>query len=120
MNRNIKTTQYELTPEIATYLDERLAAIERLIQGKHSVCDVELEKVVEQVHGNIWRAEMNLEVEGHLYRGEATGESMNAAIDALKDEMMRHLRKEKTKEMSMIKRGGAMVKEWLRFGRGEE
>jgi len=41
---------------------------------------------------------------------------VNAAIDEVKDEIMRQLRREKTKTTSVVRRAGARLKEWLRFG----
>lgn len=72
-----------------------------------------------QVHGAVWRAEMNVLVEGVPYRAEAVAESMQAAIDMLKDEMLEQLKKGKDKHVSLLRKGGAKVKEWLRFGLGE-
>ncbi len=116
MQTTIKTTHYEMTPEIQVYLDERVDAIARLVQGKQATGDIELSKTLEQVHGAVWRAEMNVLVEGVPYRAEAVAESMQAAIDMLKDEMLEQLKKGKDKHVSLLRKGGAKVKEWLRFG----
>ena len=61
---------------------------------------------------------MNLQLAGDLYRAEAEAESMNAAIDEVKDELTRQLRKGKEKRTDLFRRSAAQVKEWLRFGRG--
>lgn len=119
MKVNVKTKNYDLNPEIQAYLDERLEAVERLIHTDPDavVCDVELEKYTDQRHGEVWRAETNLDIAGEFHRAEARALSMNAAIDEMKDEIIRQLRKGKRKRLDLIRRGGAKMKEIMRFGR---
>ena len=109
-----------MTPEVREYLEKRLSAIEKFLDESHGValCDVELEHEHAQQHGKVFRAEINLNVHGEFFRVEDTAESMNAAIDAVQAEILRRLRKGKTKHMSMIRRGGAQIKEWMRWGEG--
>jgi ribosomal subunit interface protein len=116
---NIKTTNFNMTDEVQNYIEEKVAAIERLITYENEdevTCDVELEQVRDQ-HGVAWRAEMNLLVHGEMYRAEASGENVNAALDEVKDEIMKRVRRSKRKRFDMLKRGGARLKEWMRFGR---
>lgn len=118
-NLSIKTTGWEMTDEIRNYLEEKIISIEKLLADPDAddvKCDIELEET-RQSHANVWRAEMNLFVGGTLYRAEATADGMQAAIDEIKDDMQRQLRKSKRKNLSLIKRGGARLKSWMRFGR---
>lgn len=116
MNINLKTTHYSITLETQSYLDERLAHIQKLLAGKSAQCDVELARETGHQHGDVWRAEINLCVEGNCYRADAKAENVNAAIDAVKDDIVRQLRKEKTRYLNAVRTAGAKVKEWLRFG----
>lgn len=118
-NLTIKTTEWTMTDEIRVYLDEKLQAIDKLITdfgGDTVRCDVELGKARDQ-HADAWRAEMNLFIEGVLVRSEAQGETLQAALDEVKDEIVRQLKKTKQKRTSLLRRGGAAVKDWLRFGK---
>ncbi|MBI4068039.1 ribosome-associated translation inhibitor RaiA [Candidatus Kaiserbacteria bacterium] len=118
MKINIKGTQYQLTSEVRDYLEKKLAAIGKFIdesQGE-AICDVELEHQNAQKHGAVFRAEVNLNTHGEFFRVEDTGESMNAAIDAVHDEILRRLRKGKTRVMSNVRRGGAAIKKMMREG----
>lgn len=117
MQINIKSTQYEITSEVREYLHAKLAAIEKFLDETHGValCDVELERENTQQHGRVFRAEVNLNAHGEFYRVEESAESMNAAIDAVHDEILSRLRKSKTKHMSTLRRGGAKLKEMLRW-----
>jgi len=81
-------------------------------------CDVEVGKRSEHHQsGDIYRAEVNITEDGKLFRAEATGESINAAIDKVRDEMEKQLRRHKKKKDSLLRRGGARVKGMLKFGR---
>jgi ribosomal subunit interface protein len=120
MHTRTKATNYELTPDIAAYLDERLAAVEKLLpSSSYVVCDVELSKETAHAHGDVWRAEVSLEVDGSLHRAVAQKESMQAAIDEAKDELANMLRREKTKHESLLRKGKTKLKELLKFGRAE-
>lgn len=120
METRIKTTDYTLTPEVASYLDEKLGMIAKLVTDPSAHCDVEIGRAVgHSQQGDIWKAEITLTFSGERLRAMATEESINAAIDIVKDEMMQQLRKTKGKSSSLSRRAGLKVKEWLRFGRGE-
>jgi ribosomal subunit interface protein len=105
--------------ELEAYLQERLDAIERLLDPNDTtvVCDIELARDTSQQSGRIWRAEINLQRKGEMLRVTATEESINAAIDEVKDEMMKRLRRSNNKQESLMRRGGAKLKKILRFGR---
>lgn len=114
----IKTTEWQMSPEIQAHLDEKLLAIEKLLPDPDADtvrCDVELSHVGDKT-GNEWRVEMNLLLGKELLRSEARAESMQAAIDIVKDEMHRQLERMKRRRSSLLKRGGARLKDLLRFG----
>lgn len=116
---NVKTTDVDLTPEIEAYLDQKLSDIEKLLvyeSDDEVTCDIELAHVRDQ-RTDAWRAEMNLAVRGEMYRAEARGESVQAALDEVKDEMMKRVRRSKRKRFHLLRRGGAKLKEFIRFGR---
>ena len=108
----------KLTDELSQLLDQKLAPIGKFLpEGETDLsCDVELEKVTEHQSGKIHRAEINLRVAGKLYRAEATEDQMELAIDIMRDEVKKELRRDTEKQHSLLKRGGQKVKEMLRFG----
>lgn len=116
MKTTIKTTHCDLTPDISTYLDERIATIARLVDpiDDAATCAVELARETAHQHGRIWRAEMNLMVKGEVIRVEATEESLQAAIDEVKDEMTQRVRKIKGKRESLFRKGTAAIKNAFR------
>ena len=120
MQITIKSTNYQPTPEVTDYVGKKLRAIEKFLDesAAEALCSVELEHEHAQQHGRVFRAEVNLNAHGEFFRVEESAESMHAAIDAVHDEILRRLRKGKTKHMSQLRRGGAKVKDWLRWGSG--
>ena len=116
MRINIKKTNYEMPAGMEDYVQKKLAAVEKFLDESEgeALCDVELEHKYGQKHGPVFRAEVNLNAHGEFFRVEAKEDSMNAAIDAVHDEILRRLRKSKTKFMSRIRRGGATLKKMMR------
>ena len=109
--------------EISVYLDKRLDDVAKFLNERDEVarCEVEIGRAVGRPeHGNIWRAEINLIFKGRTCRAEAVGESVNAAIDEVKDDIMRQLRQDRRLHIRLARRGGALLKRLLRFGKENE
>lgn len=121
MDIRIKATDYQLTDEARSYLDERLAHIEKLVAAKADIarCEVELGRDAGRPrHGaNIWFAEIRVVVPGEMnVYARNNSESINGAIDDVKEEVVRQLRQEKKLHIRVLRRGGAAVKRLLRLG----
>ncbi len=116
MAYTLRSVHYTVTPETELYLQNKVADIER-IAGAAARIEVELRKEGDRSHGESYIAEMNVHTEGSVVRGEHRALSMHEAIDVVKDEVLQQLRKGKGRRDSLMRRGGAMVKEWLRFGK---
>ena len=109
-----------MTPETSQYLAERISALEKLVDpsDETAFCEVEVGKTTEHHRqGNIWVAEFQIVRGGERLRAVAEGESLNAAIDGAKDEMLRQLRHSKGKSESLARRAGKTFKDWMRFGK---
>lgn len=117
----IKTPKIELTDDLASYLQERLDSCDKFVPDDVAViCEVELARTTEHhKQGNIYYAEVNLEVDGTPYRATATAESLHEAIDEVKDDLQRELRRDKDKQHTLLRKGGLAVKNMMR-GFGEK
>lgn len=115
----IKTTNIDSTEELFDTLRKRLHTLEKFLphEETHLVCEVELERTSGQQTGKIYRAEVNLTVGGDLLRAEAVRESMEDAIDRMRDGLKRELRRRGGKRESLFRRGAQRVKEMVRFGK---
>lgn len=110
-----------MTSETSTYLDERLAHIEKLLgsESETARCEVELGRDGgNQRHGaNIWFAEFTITSPGaKVIRATNNSESINGAIDDAKAEVLKQIRREKRIHIRMWRKGGAMAKNLMRRG----
>jgi len=116
MNIRIKATNVSLSPAISAYVDKRLGKLSKLIGGDPSImCDVELGKTSEHHQkGDIFRAEIHIVGAGLDSYASAEAEDLYAAIDDVRDEIMRDLRAKKGKRLSYVRRSGARVKDMVK------
>ncbi len=98
--------------KLAEVVDQKLSVFDKYLGSAKSVsCDVEFEKVAPQHNGQIYRLEANLLVDGTLFRAEATEESFEKAIDEMRDELDKELRRAKEKQETLDKQAGREMKE---------
>ena len=122
MNIRLKVTDYEITPDVRTYLDQRVASLAKLLTGFEDVARIEVEigrDAGRPRHGaNIWFAEMQVIVPGQERAyARNNSESVNGAIDDVKEEVERQLRRERKIHIRLYRKGGALAKRLMRFGR---
>jgi ribosomal subunit interface protein len=112
-----KATNTELTGQLQDLMEMKLHSLEKFIGDETDVkCEVEFEKVTAQNSGPIHRVETNLYLKGTLYRAEATEMSFEEAVDEVRNELDKELRRAGKKQETMLKRGGRKIKEMLQFG----
>ena len=119
MDIKLKTTDYHITPDVSEYLNEKIETLSKHVGDEESPVRFEVElgrSVGHHKLGAVWRAEIQIVRPGEQIRTEAVGESINAAIDAAKDELLRQLRHSKGKRFAAMRRAGKRVKDWMRFG----
>jgi len=114
----IKATNTKLSPSINQYIEEKIGGLDRFLGSCNpDLIDahVEVGKITrDQRHGEIYKAEVNLNIEGQLIRAEETAESLMAALDLVKDELQREIRQRKDKRMTQFIRG---ARSWKKFWR---
>lgn len=115
MSISIKSTKLTLGPEVKAYALKKMEAVEKFTKGKKAVkIEIELAKKTHSKKGDVFYAEINLAVEGKFFRATSEGETIEAAIDDMKDEILRELRKEKTRRTEVARRKEGRVKRALR------
>lgn len=114
----IKATNTKLSPNIDQYIEEKIGGLEKFLkQFNPELVEVRVEIGMvtrDQRHGKIFRAEVNLSIDGKLLRAVETGESLQAAIDLVRDELAREIRQYKDKQLTMFIRG---ARSWKKFWR---
>lgn len=113
---NFKKTNVDVPNGLLNLIEQKLHTLEKYIGEAPVVCDVEFERVSTQQQGDVFRIEVNLAVNGKLYRAEATEDSFEKAIDEVRDELDKELRRSRDKEGTLLRRGGRKIKDMLRFG----
>lgn len=124
MKSKIQATNIELTEAIANYVDKKFSAFDKFVDpsDESAICDIEVGKTTDHHRsGDIFRAEVNLHIAGKDLYAAAKKDDLYAAIDEVKDEMVRLLKSHKGKEITLARRGAAKIKSMLRgvgrFGR---
>lgn len=121
MDIRIKTTDYQAPADVSAHLDSRIELIEKALpieHAEHGRCDVEVGRSVGNMkHGEIWFAEFNIVAGGKRLRATAEAESVDQAIDEAKDDIVRQIRKSQQLHRRILRKGGLMIKNALRFGR---
>lgn len=117
MKIQIKATNTSLTPAITDYVNKRLANLARFVDTANpdTVCHVEVGKTTDHhKHGDVFRAEIRmLAPSGDIYV-QAENSDLYAAIDMVRDEAFNKLSSSKDRRLSLIKRGGAKIKDVIR------
>ena len=115
----IKATGTTLTPALTEYVEQKLgrAVLVKVVpEDKIQSVEVEIGKFIKQNHGDVFRAEINLIVDGKDYYVETVAEDLYAAIDMLKDEILQTLNNQKHKQESIWKKGARKIKQMLKRG----
>lgn len=101
-----------MSQAISDYVDKRLDKIATFVGADPSImCDVELSRTTEHhKKGEVFRAEVHIVGSGLDAYAAADREDLYAAIDDVRDDILRELKVKKGKQISYIRRGGAQIK----------
>jgi len=102
MKFNIKSTNLSLTPAIRSYLEEKMATVEKYIGNLDVInFDVEVELTSKHHHkGDIFRTEVNLQIAKDLLRVEKTEPDLYKSIDKVRDHLIDMIKKHKEKRIA--------------------
>ena len=117
MRTAIKETHLKLLPAQMRHLERAVAAVEKLLDPSDTLAaaDIEIERTTRHHRrGKIFRAEINLRASLGSFRAEAHGESVAAAIDGMKDEIVQQLTEKKDKSRGLMKKGALKLKQQMR------
>jgi len=105
MKITIKSTNFELTPKLRSYIQEKMDMLDKYYQGL-IIARVEVEHTTtHHKQGKLNRAEVNLDTTHHgVVRVEKTAEDMEKAIDKVKDHLKRILSDLNKKEIDRHRR----------------
>jgi ribosomal subunit interface protein len=117
MKYNLKLTNTQVDEQLKNYLEDKLGQIEKVInpQDESVRADVELAQTTKHHRtGPIYRAEIKLHLAGgYLYAAEQA-EDLAAALDLVKDEIIRQINTKEKRKVTLLRRGGRLIKSMLR------
>ena len=115
MNINIKATNMELTDAISDYINKRLSGLNKFLKNGEMIARVEVSKTtLHHKHGDIFRAELFIEILGKEFYTFSEKDDLYAAIDDAKEELFRQVSSDKKRKQTLFKRGSMSVKKMLK------
>ncbi len=116
MNINIKATNITMTDAISDYTEKRLETVHNFFKNDSTAqCDIELAKTTSHhKNGDIFKAEIHIVAKDANHYASAEEIDLYQAIDVVRDEILRAVRSGKSRKISLIRRGGARIKEMIR------
>ncbi len=133
MQVNINTKDIELTESLRTYVEKKVGDLERYLQGMYEendmpeeqsgerdpvMVDVEIGRTTRHHRkGDVYRAEINIDVPStkRVLRAESKKPDLHLAIDEVKDEMQREIKKYRNKRTDLYRRDMSLLKKVTRF-----
>jgi putative sigma-54 modulation protein len=102
MQANIKAQSFELTAALTEYIEKKINMLDKYLGDIQPIaCDVQVELMTRHhAKGDIFRAEINLELPGELLRIEKTEPDLYKAIEKVKDHLAQMIVKYKEKKGS--------------------
>jgi putative sigma-54 modulation protein len=116
MNINIKATGIELTPAIRDYTEKKVLVIEKYFDSNvETTAQVEVGKTTNHHKGgDVFRAEIKINGGGLDLYAFSEKDDLYAAIDLVKDELVRELKHAKGKNSKLFRKQQQAIKDALR------
>jgi len=128
MKITIKATNLKLTPSLKKYIEEKINGLEKFIpnlkeknysseKGKPPFeAWVEVGKTtVHHYKGKVFRAECQIRLPGKSLRAESIKEDLYLALDEIKDELQREIKKHRQIKADRFKKISFRIKKWKKF-----
>ncbi len=113
MNYNLKGTEVSVTDELRTYVEKKLAALDKLlVRSDAARVDIVLSYLESEERQ--YHAEMTLHDAKHPLHVESYGRTLYEVIDAASGELVDELAKAKKKRHSNWREGSGKIKEFIR------
>lgn len=112
----LQGTNLDLTPQIKDYLNEKLEDIDKFLSNAAGTQEAQVELAKTTGHhqkGEIYRAEIMISLKGKTVRAESTEEDIRQAIDEIKEDISREIKKYKEKKTTEGRKGARLFKKLL-------
>ncbi len=99
--------------EVLAYAESHLSGIERLLGDTNIKWNLRIGREEHKNTAHVFFAEARIATDKKTYGARAKADSVNAAIDKLKDELHNKIAKHKDKKRSLFKEGARRIKNLL-------
>ena len=116
MNIIIKGTNLELHNDLKEYVNEKIGGLKKFIENENMdsssvIVRVELAKTTRHhQHGDIYKAEVNLQLPGKTIRAVEESDDIYKSIDSVKDELREMINSYKRERITKTRRGARIIK----------
>lgn len=101
---SVKGVHVDLTDAIQSHIESRVRALETLTTGFEPAVEVAVECRRTTAHhhkGDVYQCSMTLQVPGTVLRAEQEADDLYAAIDIVKDDLMRQIKDYKERQRDL-------------------
>lgn len=113
MKTHIKTKNMEMTEAIDSYISTKTSELEKFINQPLESVEAWVEVGKNTNHhknGEVFEATIDIKMPGKVFRAKEAKEDLYVAINEVKDELQREIRKYKEKQISKKRKGSRMFK----------
>jgi len=115
MNIHYQMTNIEMTDAIAEYMEKRLSTLDKFFTAPEAHVHLSKNPPTQKNGEGLYGVHLKIQDEGKEYLADHSSYDLYAAIDNIKDDMQRVVRKTKTTEDSLFKKGARKIKNMLRY-----
>lgn len=116
MQIKIRAKNLKLNPHLEAYIEEKIGSLDRFLPGI-MLARVEVAASRHHRKGNVFYAEIMLEVKGNNFYTKEEAQDLYAAIDICREEIAREIRKFKTKMRDKRRGEERRWKRWVKVWR---
>ncbi len=122
ININIKSTNFNMTPDIDQMVRDKINLVERFLDlrgDETALAEVEIERSTHHKKGEVFRVEINFSFKGKVIRSESKHFDVRSAIEGVREDLERRIRRGKGKRFDIFKKSARKLKKILRMGNYE-
>lgn len=117
MQIHFKGSNYDLPAPVTGFARRKVEGLQKYLgkrkENARAYVDLGKETDAHQ-NGRIWRADINLDVDGNRFYAKAVEESIEKAIDQAVSDLASELHTARKREQSLMKKGGGVIKSLMR------
>lgn len=116
MEINYQTRDMEMTESMKDYFDKRINSLEKLFENPRAFVIAQKEPPAQKNGAGLYHMHLEIRDGAATYAADHAAEDPYIAMDEVKNDLQRVIRKERSTQDSLFKRGARKVKNMLRRG----